>query len=79
MKSTTDNKDWSLIRNDNGEWISEEHVAFFTEIEARLLRMQAAKLGCKLSFQRGSNGSLWCYKHEIEQIKTYYSNEQKKT
>ncbi len=70
MRSSAGNKEWSLIHNDNGEWISEEHVAFYTEAEAGLLQIQAAKYGCKLSFQRGADGILWCYKHEIEQIKT---------
>lgn len=69
MKSSNDNKDWSLIRNDNGEWISKEHVVFFTEAEARLLRMQAVKKCCKFSFQHGPNGGLWCYKHELALLK----------
>lgn len=68
MRSTAENKEWSLIHNNNGEWISEEHAIFLTETEARLLQIQAAKLGCKISFQRGANGILWCYKHETVKI-----------
>jgi hypothetical protein len=79
MRSIANNKEWSLIHNDNGEWISEEYAVSYTEPEAKLLQIQATKLGRKLSFQRGADGILWCYKHEIEQIKTKYYNEQKTT
>ena len=59
---------WHLVRNDNGEWISDEYVVFVSELEATVLRVYAAKQGKPLSIQHGQDGLLWCYKHEVEQI-----------
>jgi hypothetical protein len=64
MRSTTDNKEWSLIHNENGEWISEGYVMFISKTEARILQKGALKQGYNLSIQHGPDGSLWCYKHE---------------
>lgn len=55
---------WHLVRNDNGEWISEENVLFFTKEEARSLQIKAKLSGKSLSIQHGPEGCLWCYKHE---------------
>ena len=57
-----------LVRNDNGEWISDEYVVFVSKLEATVLRVYAAKQGKPLSIQHGQDGLLWCYKHEVEQI-----------
>ena len=65
---TKDNKPWHLIRNDNGEWISDEYIVFVSELEALVLRIEAAKQRKPLAIQQGQDGILWCYKHEVEQI-----------
>ena len=57
-----------LVRNDNGEWISDEYAVFISKLEATVLRVYAAKQGKPLSIQHGQDGLLWCYKHEVEQI-----------
>ena len=64
----TQNKRWHLVRNDNGEWISDEYVVYVSPLEATLLKIQAAKQGKPLSVQHGSDGLLWCYKLEWEAI-----------
>ena len=70
-----------LIRNDNGEWISDEYAVFISRLEATVLRVYATKQGKLLSIQHGQDGLLWCYKHELEAIdlsqqvtKTKYRN-----
>ena len=65
---TKENKQWHLIRNDNGEWISDEYIVFVSELEALLLRIEAARQHKPLAIQHGQDGILWCYKHEVEQI-----------
>lgn len=39
MDTKEQNKRWHLVRNDNGEWVSDEYVAFFTKEEARSLQI----------------------------------------
>lgn len=68
MEKERENEKWHLIRNDNGEWISDEYAVFVSEIEATVLRINAAKQGKSLSIQHGQDGLLWCYKHEVEAI-----------
>lgn len=68
MDTMHDKKDWHLIRNDNGEWISDEYAVFVDKMLIKLLQAKAAKVGKLLSIQHGPEGSLWCYKHEIEQL-----------
>lgn len=68
METEQDKKRWSLIRNDNGEWISDEYAVFVSELEATVLRVCAAKQGKSLAIQHGQDGLLWCYKHEVEAI-----------
>jgi hypothetical protein len=65
---TKDNKQWHLIRNDNGEWISDEYIVFVSELEALALQIEAARQRKPLAIQHGQEGSLWCYKHEVEAI-----------
>lgn len=56
---------WHLVRNDNGEWISDENVVFLTKQEARSLQIMARLSGRKLSIQHGYDGELWCYKRDL--------------
>lgn len=79
METKEYDKRLHLVRNDNGEWISDEYAVIVSKMEAGVLKTWAAKQGKTLSVQHGPDGSLWCYKHEIEQIKTKYYNEQKTT
>ena len=67
-----------LVRNDNGEWISDEYVVFVSKLEATVLRVYAAKQGKPLSIQHGQEGLLWCYKHEVEQIDLTSNNTETK-
>lgn len=68
MEKKRDNEKWHLIRNDNGEWISDEYAVFVSNMEAGVLKVQAARQNKPLHVQHGPNGSLWCYKHEVEAI-----------
>ena len=68
METKECDKRWHLIRNDNGEWISDENAVILSKLEIGVLKVWAAKQGKTLSVQHGSDGTLWCYKHEIEAI-----------
>ncbi|MBR5436014.1 MAG: hypothetical protein IK120_04030 [Muribaculaceae bacterium] len=69
MTNTKQHEDeFHLIRNNNGEWISEDNAVFLSNIEAGFLQMRAAQNGMSLSVQHGPGNSLWCYKHEYEKI-----------
>lgn len=68
METKEDDKRLHLIRNDNGEWISDEYAVFVSKLEVGVLKAWAAKQGKTLSVQHGPDGVLWCYKHEIEAI-----------
>ena len=68
METKEKNKQWHLIRNDNGEWISDEYAVLLTPLEATILKALAVKQRKKLSIQHGEDGLLWCYKHEYESI-----------
>ena len=69
METKDEERKWHLIRNDNGEWISDENVVFLTKEEARHLQIMAKLAGKKLSIQHGYEGAFWCYNHEVETIK----------
>lgn len=69
MDTMLNNREWHLIRNDNGEWISDEYAVFLTKNQLKLLQTKAAKMGKSLSVQHGPGGSLWCYKHEVMQLR----------
>jgi hypothetical protein len=43
MVTKEHNKQWHLIRNDNGEWISEEYAEFLTPLEVGILQVKAAQ------------------------------------
>jgi hypothetical protein len=66
METKEEERKWHLVRNDNGEWISDENVVFLTKVEARSLQIKARLSRMKISIQHGYNGELWCYKHEME-------------
>ena len=68
METKDDDKRLHLIRNDNGEWISDEYAVILSKMEVGVLKVWAAKQGKTLSVQHGVDGILWCYKHEIEAI-----------
>jgi hypothetical protein len=69
METMDYKRDWHLIRNDNGEWISDDNVIFVSKVILRIWQSKAARMGKTLSVQYGPDGSLWCYKHELETIK----------
>lgn len=68
MENEVNNKDWHLIRNDNGEWISDEYAVLLTPLDATVLEARAAQQGKPFSVQHGVEGQLWCYRHELETI-----------
>ena len=68
METKDEERKWHLIRNDNGEWISDENAVFLTSAEARSLQIKARLAGKRLNIQHGPEGILWCYKHEYLNI-----------
>ena len=68
METKEHDKQWHLIRNDNGEWISDEYAVFLSELEASVLRIRATNQKQSLSIQHGVEGQIWCYRHEYEAI-----------
>ena len=68
MEAIEQERKWHLIRNDNGEWISDENVVFLTSAEARSLQIKARLAGKKLDIQHGYDRTLWCYKHEYYEL-----------
>ena len=69
METKEHNKQWHLVRNNNGEWISEEYAEFLTPLEVGILQVKAAQQGIQLDVQHGADGQLWCYNHQLEAIK----------
>lgn len=69
METKDDERKWHLVRNDNGEWISDENVVFLTKQEARSLQIKARLSGKNLSIQHGYEGELWCYVNEVKELK----------
>ena len=53
---TKEERKWHLVRNDNGEWISDENVVFLTKEEARHLKIATKLSGKKISIQHGCDG-----------------------
>ena len=70
IKKEQHNDEFHLIRirNNNGEWIDEDNVVYLSRIEAIFYKMLAGKNGKSLSLQHGPSNSIWCYKHEYEEI-----------
>ena len=75
MKTKESNKEWHLVRNNNGEWISDEYVEFLAPLEVGILQVEAARQGVQLDVQHGADGQLWCYKHQLDSIKTEETKE----
>ena len=75
METKEDNERLHLIRNDNGEWISDEYAVILSKFWAKMLRSIAAKKGEKLHIQHGPDGVQWCYRKEWEK---YAINNNKK-
>ena len=69
METKEHNKQWHLVRNNNGEWISEDYAEFLTPLEVGILQVKAAQQGIQLDIQHGADGQLWCYKHQLDAIK----------
>jgi hypothetical protein len=69
METKGEERKWHLVRNDNGEWISDENAVFLTKEEARSLQIKAKLSGKSISIQHVYDGELWCYKHELDIIK----------
>lgn len=68
MIDRTNEKKWYLLRNDNGEWISNENCVFLSRLEISILKTLASKECKELHVQHGPDGSCWCYKHEVEML-----------
>lgn len=66
METNEQKRKWHLVRNDNGEWISDDNVMFLTKQEARHFEIMARLSGKRLSIQHGCDGDLWCYKHDMK-------------
>ena len=56
MMEEKENRSWHLIRNDNGEWISDDNVVLLTPQEERHLKIMAKLQGKPLSIQHGTDG-----------------------
>lgn len=69
MEMKEQDRHWHLVRNDNGEWISDENVEFLTPLEVGILQVKASQQGIQLNIQHGADGQLWCYKHQLDAIK----------
>ena len=65
METKEQERKWHLVRNDNGEWISDENVVFLTKQEARSLQVKVRLSGKNIAIQHAYDGELWCYKHDI--------------
>ena len=69
METKDEERKWHLVRNDNGEWISDENAVFLTKEEARHFEIKARLAGKKLSIQHGYDGELWGYVNEVQNLK----------
>lgn len=69
MDTIVPERKWHLIRNDNGEWISDDNAVGVSKEDAQRLKIMATRVGKSLSIQHGVEGCLWCYKREIEEYK----------
>ena len=65
METKEEERKWHLVRNNNGEWISDENVVFLTKQEARHLKIITKLSGKIISIQHGYDGELWCYKRDV--------------
>ena len=58
METKEQERKWHLVRNDNGEWISDENVVFLTKQEARSLQIKVRLAGKHLSIQHCADEEL---------------------
>ena len=68
MNTIEQDRKWHLIRNDNGEWISDDNAVDVSKREALLLKVMAMRAKKSISVQHGVDGCLWCYKQEYDEI-----------
>lgn len=68
MDTIVPERKWHLIRNDNGEWISDDNAVDVSKEDVQRLKLMAMRANKNLSVQHGIEGRLWCYKHEINSI-----------
>jgi hypothetical protein len=64
METNEQKRKWHMVRNGNGEWISDDNVVLLSPQEERHLRIMSKLHHKPLSIQHGADGLLWCYKHE---------------
>ncbi len=69
METKDEERKWHLVRNDNGEWISDENVVFLSKEETRNLQIKARLSGKIISIQHGYDGELWGYVNEVQNLK----------
>ncbi len=69
MNTIEQDRKWYLIRNNNGEWISDDNAVGVSKEYAQRLKIMATRARKSLSVQHGVEGCLWCYKREIEEYK----------
>ena len=69
METKDEERKWHLVRNNNGEWISDENAVFLTKEEARHLQIKARLSGKIISIQHGYDGELWGYVNEVQNLK----------
>lgn len=60
---------WHLVRNNNGEWISDDQVIYLDDFTAMILQVRARQYGLPLSPQTYYENETWYYKHEVEAVK----------
>ena len=73
MDTIVPERKWHLIRNDNGEWISDDNAVEVSKEDVQRLKLMAMRANKNLSVQHGMEGCLWCYKHEFEAINNPYN------
>lgn len=61
-------RNWTLVRNNNGEWICSEQVVFDDSLEIIIYTLRAKQYNLPLSPQT-YYGSTWYYNREIEALK----------
>lgn len=65
---------WTLVRTNNGEWISEVHIEILSEDEFKLFEILADEEGNVLDKHYGyyetGEQFVWCYKNDISHYKS---------
>ena len=68
METAEEQNKWFKIRNNNSEWISDKKAVFVPEWLEEKIRTYTEQRGQKFVFQKGPEGMLWCYAHEIRDM-----------